>query len=337
MISFFVNLILISSKCSDKYGRPDIILASSVHPLTLVAGIIISRKFKIPCICEVRDLWPESLVAYKIINKDSLLTSILYKFEKWIYRKADSIIMTWEGGKDYIQDQGWEKEIQLDKIAHISNGVDLESFDRNSVEHQILDEDLDNATLKNIIYTGSVRKVNNLGIILDVAKIIQNKGLHDIRFLIYGAGDEKEVLVKRCVEENIQNVIFKGRINKNQVPAVLKKAYANLLHNTSTSLDKYGQSQNKLFEYLAAGKCIIQTYMTNYNLCERYNCGYVVQKQEAELIADAIISAYHNPDQCEEYGRNAREAASNHDFTILTDKLIKIIEGHLSKKESIGV
>ena len=61
---------------------------------------------------------------------------ILYQGEKWIYKKADSIIMTWEGGKDYIIDQGWEKEIDLAKVNHISNGVVIDSFDRNSEEIQ---------------------------------------------------------------------------------------------------------------------------------------------------------------------------------------------------------
>ena len=32
--------------------------------------------------------------------------------------------MTWEGGKDYIIDQGWEKFVDLSKIKHISNGVE---------------------------------------------------------------------------------------------------------------------------------------------------------------------------------------------------------------------
>ena len=54
-------------------GKPDIILASSVHPFTLVAGIKIAKKFGVPCICEVRDLWPESIVAYGALKKRSMI------------------------------------------------------------------------------------------------------------------------------------------------------------------------------------------------------------------------------------------------------------------------
>ena len=47
-----------------KQDKPDIIIASSVHPLTMVAGIKIARKLKIPCICEIRDLWPEAIFSF---------------------------------------------------------------------------------------------------------------------------------------------------------------------------------------------------------------------------------------------------------------------------------
>ena len=142
----------------------------------MVAGIKIAKKFGVPCICEVRDLWPESIVAYGALKRNSVIAKLLYQGEKWIYKKADSIIMTWEGGKDYIIDQGWDNQIDLKKVKHISNGVVIDTFDKNSEENKIMDSDLDNKEYKNIVYAGSIRKVNNLGMLLDAAKIIQNQG-----------------------------------------------------------------------------------------------------------------------------------------------------------------
>ena len=137
---------------------------------------------------------------------------------------------------------------------------------------------------------------------------------------------EKEKLETRCKQEGIKNVIFKGYVNKKYIPSILKKADINILHNSSTSLDKYGQSQNKLFEYLAAGKCIVQTYTTNYNICKRYSCGIVCSKQTSEEIADAILEVYKENEKRETMGKNARKAAYDFDFKILTQKLTSIIE-----------
>ncbi|HOQ02163.1 MAG TPA: glycosyltransferase family 4 protein [Acetivibrio clariflavus] len=326
MISFYRKLFPVAKEYAKLNGKPDVILASSVHPLTLVAGIKNAKKFKIPCICEVRDLWPESIVAYGALKRNSLVAKILYQGEKWIYKKADSIIMTWEGGREYIVDQGWEKTIDLNKVNHISNGVVIDSFDRNSEENQVIDSDLDNEDYKNIVYAGSIRKVNNVGLLLDAAKIIQNQGSNQIRFLIYGSGDESEMLKQRCENEGIRNVIFKGRVEKKYIPYILKKAYVNILHNSSTSLDKYGQSQNKFFEYLAAGKCIVQTYSTGYSICNRYNCGICAPVQNPEEIAKAIIKACEDEEMNKLMGENARQAAYDFDFKKLTDKLIDIIE-----------
>src|SRR5690606_33888217 len=105
------------------------------------------------------------------------------------------------------------------------------------------------------------------------------------------------------------NVIFKGRVEKKYIPAILKKSYANILHNSSTSLDKYGQSQNKFFEYLAAGRCILQTYTTGYSICENYKCGISTKVQNSEKIAEALMILCEDKDYVLKMGMNAREAA----------------------------
>jgi glycosyltransferase involved in cell wall biosynthesis len=251
---------------------------------------------------------------------------LLYKGEKWIYKKADAVVMTWEGGKDYIVERGWDKEIPIEKIRYIPNGVALDAFDKNCIDYPINDSDLDDKDYCNVVYTGSIRKVNNLGVLLDAAKIIWEQGHTKIRFLIYGSGNETEMLIRRCEEEKIDNVKFKGRVDKKFVPSILTQANVNVLHNSSTSLDKYGQSQNKLFEYLAAGKCIVQTYSTGYSVCDRYECGISASEQNAEEIAKVVIKACMDKEKNQIMGINARKAAYDFDFTKLTGKLINVIE-----------
>lgn len=333
MLVFYKNLSSVASEYARIHGKPECILASSVHPLTLVAGLKIAKKLGIPCICEIRDLWPESIVAYGVLKRNSMLARLLYLGEKWIYKKADAIIMTWEGGKEYILDQGWEKHIELNKVRHISNGIVIDTFDYNSDTHMIEDDDLSNQFYKNVVYAGSIRKVNNIGTLLDAAKIISGQGYKDIRFLIYGSGDESELLKKRCMDEKINNVIFKGKVEKKYVPSILKRSYINILHNSSTSLDKYGQSQNKFFEYLAAGRCIVQTYSTGYSICEKFNCGISAPVQNAEEIAKAVkIACDKETNQI--MGQNAREAALTFDFNRLTDNLIEIIHNLTDREEA---
>jgi len=326
MIVFYRNLFIVAKEYAKKYGKPDIILASSVHPLTLVAGIRIAKKLRVPCICELRDLWPETIVAYEFLENNSLIAKILYLGEKWIYKKADKLIFTMEGGKDYIIEKGWDKEhggpIDLKKVFHINNGVDLEIFENNKKNYVLEDEDLNNNQTFKVIYTGSIRFVNNVKSIIDAAQVIKKRGINNIEFLIFGDGNNREFLEKYCIEHNINNVKFKGLVDKNRIPYILSKSNLNIIHFKQNKIKKYGASLNKLFEYFASGKPILSDCEFGYDLVKRYNSGIVFDNATSEQLAEAIISFYRMPeDEYNNYCQNARNAARNFDFKLLTEKL----------------
>ncbi|MFI3115575.1 MAG: glycosyltransferase family 4 protein [Clostridia bacterium] len=323
MVIFAKNLVS-QSKFIGKQQKPDIILASSVHPLTCVAGVFIAKRYKVPCIVEIRDLWPESIVEYSSkFTKKHPLIKILYQGEKWMYKKADKIIFTMQGGEDYIKGQGWDKYIDLSKVYHINNGLDIETFEFNKSNFQIRDDDLENDDIFKIVYTGSIRKANDLGILLDTAKEITNP---KIKFLIWGGGDELEQLKQRVIDENIINVHFKGLVEKKYVPYILSRANLNILHYKYTNIFKFGTSQNKNFEYLASGKPILNTIKINYDIVLKNEAGYSLEIQTTDTIKEAILKIYSNENSQEKMSGNAIKTAKEYDFKVLTDKLIEIIE-----------
>lgn len=336
MFYFYRSVLSATKAYAKKYGQPDIVLGSSVHPLSMVAGIKVAARYKVPCISEVRDLWPESLVAYGYLRKDSLFAKLLYAGEKWIYKKSDAVIMTWEGGKDYIIDRGWDTAMDVSKVRHICNGVDIDAFDANMRAHTLDDPDLQNPSVRRIVYTGAIRQVNKIGELLDAAKILKERGVEDILFLLYGDGNEVPMLQKKAEEEHINNVRFKGRVERQYIPYILSRAYINVLQYESTILNRWGQSQNKLFEYMASGKIVLQTYSCDYSIIERYQCGVCLQEQSAEEIANAIESlCLLNEDEQKALSENARKAACAYDYKRLTEKLIDIVE-ELTRKSAVG-
>lgn len=329
MIDFYFNVKKAALEYAKIHGNPDIIIASSVHPLTMVAGIQLAKKFGVKCICEVRDLWPEAIVAYsRRLTKKSLLSRILYAGEKWIYKKAAAVIFTQEGGPDYVCEHKWDKAhggpVDNEKLYHINNGVDLEAFDQNLNSHPYSDEDLDNPELYKVVYCGSIRRINNLGLIVDAAKLINDP---KIKFIIFGDGDELEQLKKRVEDEGISNVVFKGRVNKQFIPSIDSKANLNIVHWEMNPLLRVGESYNKAFEYFAAGKPVFYTVRPGYSIVEKYRCGKLTEGFEPKDIAAGILAmASLNDDEKEEMGRNARKAAEVYDFKNLTRMLIDIIE-----------
>lgn len=325
MLTFYSRVKKVAKILAKKYGNPDIIYASSPHPLTVIAGIKLAKHFHVECIGEVRDLWPLSIVEYtgKFTNKNPLI-KLLYQGEKWIYKKVDKLIFTMEGGYDYIKDKGWDKKIPKEKVFHINNGVDLKTFEYNKNTYKIDDKDLENKDIFKVVYTGSIRQANNIGLLLDVAKLLEDT---DIKFLIWGAGNEVDALKKRLVDENINNVVFKGKVEKKYVPYVISKSDTNILIYQANDIWKYGGSQNKLFEYFAASKPILTNIEMGYDLIKKYNAGYNVTNSSPENLAFEIKQISElDDDKYNNLCMNVINASNDYDFTKLTEKLIDIIE-----------
>ncbi|MDR6878343.1 glycosyltransferase family 4 protein [Bacillus sp. 3255] len=329
MCLFYLNIFSVAKEYKKLNGKPDVIIASSVHPLTMLAGIQVARKFGIPCICEIRDLWPEAIFSFNKARENSLLGRVLTAGEHWIYKKADALIFTKEGDIDYIIEKKWDTgqggEINLAKCSYINNGVDLEAFERFSFKNKFHDEDL-NSNKFNVVYVGAIRPINNVGNILDAAAILKDE--KNIQFLIYGDGNQREILQRRVSDEKLTNVKIKGCVSKHSIPYILSKSSVNILNYSQTQYNwARGNSSNKLFEYMASGKPIISTVKMGYSILKKYKCGIELDNSTAEELAKKIMDIKVMPKvQYELMGENAKKGASDFDFKVLTEKLIRVID-----------
>jgi glycosyltransferase involved in cell wall biosynthesis len=315
-------------KAVKKYDAPDVIIGSSVHPLACVAAINLSKRYQCKNIVEIRDLWPESIVEFMKISRNNPVIKFLFQLEKWMYRKADQLIFTMEGGYQYITDKHWENEITSTKVSYINNGVDLSDFIKSQEKSRCSNHLLDDSSLFKVLYTGSIRSGNGLNLLIDAAKILMGKQ-PSVHFLLFGDGTDRQQLEKRCEEEKISNVHFLGNVEKSMIPSILSQGDCNVLNYQNAGTWKYGGSQNKLFEYLASGKPIISNIKIEYSLIERYQCGIIASVDNAEAYAEAISDMFEMKGttnytiMCE----NARMVAKVYNYPELTKKLISVIEG----------
>ena len=312
-----------------KLTKPDVIIGSSMHPLTLFAGRRIAKKLESEYIIEIRDLWPESIKnVYPNFNK--CLLGIFRSFEKYIYKRAKNIILTVEGGKQYILDMGWEKEIPLNKISYINNGIDLSAFNKNKELYPPDDKDLFDESVFKVVYTGAIRRINALDVLIDTAVLFKERGINDVKLLIWGDGDELKSCIKRTESLGLENIVFKGNVPKEYIPGIVSKADINILHQINANMDgvyKYGSSQNKKFDYLAAGKPVLCTVKTNYDIIEQNKAGLSLDIQTPEIIMDGVLFFKNMP--LADYNgccARARETVIEFDFVRLTDRLVDIIE-----------
>lgn len=305
--------------------KPDVIVSTSMPPMSCAMGIYLAKKYRCKGISEIADLWPESIIAYGIAGKHNPAVIWMRHLERWIYKKSDSIIFVDEGDYDYIIEQGWERIIPRSKVFCISNGVELEDFNKNKERYIIHDIDLEDESIFKVVYTGSIRKVNGLGLLLDTAKRINDPR---IKFLIWGKGDELPYLQSRIKEEGITNVVFKGAVEKKYIPYITSKADLNIVHNTPMELFRFGISFNKIFDYMAAGKPILCDFSCPYNPVIMTGCGIDVSDPTPEGIARQVeICSQMDSMEYSYYCDMAKKAAGIYDFKSLTCKLLDVVYG----------
>lgn len=332
MLEFYLNL----KKVVRRFPPPDIIYASSPQLLVLHAGIRVARRLGVPCVSEVRDLWPESIVEYNDISRSNPIIQALYIMEKYIYRRSDAIIFTTEGMYDYIRHKGWDDSVDESKCHYINNGVDLKVFSEEIRAFPLQDADLAREDTFKVVYCGSIRRANNIDLLVDCAAELQKRpDTAHIQFLIYGDGSYRKVLEQRSRELKLDNICFKGFVEKRHIPYVLSRSDLNVLNYRASDTQRYGSSANKLFEYLAAGHPVLANIDEGkYPIISRYRCGEVLADRSISAYADAVERfARMDTETYEEYCRNALQTAQLFDIPNLARRLEEVLNACITDRK----
>jgi len=316
-------------KLRNQLPKPDVIV-SDFAGLFGNGFLKWKKKYGTKVIYDILDLWPEGFVDLGYIKKDSPVAKMLYSMEHKSYREADGIIFSMQGGRDYIIDKGWSKEVGGDvdtsDIGYLNNGVNLEMVDRQKDEFVLDDSDLDSDKFK-VIYLGSISKTNGLDVLVETAKVLQDRGNDRVIILIYGYGNQEAQLRKKVADYGLENIKFKGELDHRYGLNVLSRGDLNIFTFRDSPLWKYGVSPNKLFMYFASGRPVLSMIRPNYDLVEEKQAGISVENNP-EVVADAIerFSAMDKA-KYEAYCRNSRATAVEYDYKNLVQVLIRKIEG----------
>jgi len=317
LIEFPIRLLL----HAKKFEKPDIIDILGTIPFGNLLYYL-TKRLKVKFILDIVDLWPESFVGVGLISRKNPLLKVAYWSEKWLYKRADEIVFSMEGAKDYLIEKRWDKDnggpIDLKKVHYINNGVDLEDFHEHKEKYVIDDNDLKNDNIFKVIYLGSIRLNNNVKLLIDAANLLS--GFSNIKFLIYGDGNDRERLEKYCIENKIKNVIFKQKwVEIKYVPYILTRSSLNILNYMPTDVWRFGGSQSKSFQYMASGKPICCNIKMGYCPITKFNLGIAKEFKDENEYADAILNFYKMTK--EEYNKicnNNLLAANEYDYKKLT-------------------
>lgn len=306
--------------------KGDLVLATST-PLTIGIPALIKKWFsKTPYVFEVRDVWPEAVIAIGAI-KNKWMQKILYWLEKLIYKNASAIVpLSTDMQKSIVSRYPQFKDktgIVIENIAEI-----------NRFQQEVQPIDIEKVVgfqpRFSVLYAGTFGKVNGIHKFIELAEktlLIDDK----IVYILIGEGAEKANVIKLAEEKNLlnKNVFILESISKNELPSW----YKSVSMGSSFVIDipaLWANSANKFFDTLAAAKPILINHEGwQAEIIRKKNVGYVLPFEITYDDAIRFVEYTRNVNLLSEQSICALNLAKeNYSLDVASKKYFKVLENY---------
>jgi glycosyltransferase involved in cell wall biosynthesis len=305
--------------------RPDVVICSSTHPLDIYAGARIARRAQARLVFEVHDLWPLTPILLGGYSRKHPYIAVLQYTEDWAYRNADLVVSILPNAREYMVARGLDPR----KFVHVPNGTSVAAAMRTH------DDDLPSAVKARIEgerdrgrfligYAGGINLAMALETVLAASRIVASRG---VTFLIAGDGPGAGALRAQLERSGLDNFHLLGPIPKPSVQSFLSAMDALVIPWRRSPLYKYGISPNKVFDYMLAGKPIVQGSDAANDPVTEAECGFRVLPEDPAALAAAIMRLHGLPhSESRRLGENGRRFVSqHHDYRFLARRFLQAV------------
>lgn len=320
-IAAFVRFALAATVAALRGPRPDVVFATS-PPLTIaLPAIAAARRWRVPLVFEVRDLWPEAPIQMGALSSPTA-QRLARLLERAVYRAATEIVALSPGMRDGIVATG----VSPDRVTLIPNASDLDLFSPTLDPGDLRDRlGLGDAFVCS--YFGTMGEANDLTQVLDAAALLRERGETRVRFVLQGDGKRRTALERDVRERELDNVVL--------LPAGDKLAAARLAAASDACMTIFKQvpilatnSPNKLFDTFAAGRpAIVNTDGWQRTLVERHEAGVFARPGDPADLAERVLALREDPELARRMGENGRRLAEREfDRALLAERLRGVLE-----------
>ena len=298
--------------------KTDVVLSTSPQFFNGLAGYFVSRLRRIPWILEIRDLWPESILAVGAI-KNRTIIKILEWVELFAYRKADRIVPVTDSFKVYMLRKG----IEGDKIVVVKNGVDLGQYKPLDGPNSVAEE----LALQGkfvVSYFGTHGMAHHLETILHAAQELNSSKA--IVFLLVGHGAERQKLVSMRNAMGLHNVMMLDQQPKSRMRELWALSDVSLVLLKKSYLFKT-VIPSKIFESLAMEKpVILGVEGESADLVRAAKAGICIEPEHSRELAARVLELSRDPGLCQQLGKSGRKyVMENFDRIGLAKKLASVV------------
>jgi glycosyltransferase involved in cell wall biosynthesis len=247
-LATYVRFAWAAWRFGKRLERPDVVL-SSIQPLFAgYAGMRLARRWKVPMLLEVRDLWPDALVAKGAISR--LQAAPLERLARNLYFGAARVVSLTPGIRRELVGKG----LDASRIDLFPNGFkdrppSVDGWIREGVRREFGWGDSFVA-----VFTGAHTEVTAVDVMVRAAECLKDRP--DIRIDLFGAGQTKAPAQELAKRLGLSNVHFHDAVPKPQVARILEGADVALMTLFKSPLIHI-YFESKLIDYLGAGKPIL--------------------------------------------------------------------------------
>lgn len=302
--------------------KPDVVIDSSVYPLTIYGANKIAKRYGAGLIFEVHDLWPLTPMELGGFSKWHPFIMVMQQAENYAYKNAHRIVSMLPKAKEHMIFHGMSPE----KFVYIPNGVDISGWQLTNAlpeEHRNLLRRLKHRRKFVVAYTGAHGNANALEYFIKAAELLRSQD--KIHFLLVGNGPEKMALQELVKTKNLHNVSFLPYISKIFIPALLNQVDACYIGWQHKSLYHYGINPNKLMDYMMAAKPVIHSIEAGNDLVAESGCGISVAPEDPKAIADAILKLFQmSAEDRTAMGKRGHDyVVARHAYSVLAHKFLE--------------
>jgi glycosyltransferase involved in cell wall biosynthesis len=309
----FLKFMIVASGLAMLQPKVNLVFATST-PLTIAVPAVLLKFFRrVPFVFEVRDMWPD--VPWEMgMLRQRWIFRILKSFEGFVYSYSDHIVAISNGIRELVGHPG--------RTTVLPFGANIDLF-----THRL---NKDNETFT-VLFTGAVGNANGPEYLVEVAKLVQDRGDSNIEFVMVGNGSAKEKIANLVSEYSLKNFQLHDAVPIADLQHYFFEADVGvILFGDQSHTYRITASPNKFFDYLAAGLPMIYNFegpLKQY--CLDQKIGFYVDFQNPASMFNLIVDLKNKKAELEIMANKIRFLAETKFNRVnIVEEFTALIENH---------
>jgi glycosyltransferase involved in cell wall biosynthesis len=236
-----------------------------------------ARKYRIPCIIHVQDVYPESLTNKMPSAIGRIAHAMILPMDKYILRNSTKVVAISDKMKNYLSET---RGIEPDKISVVINWQNEKEFldYQEGVKEEIKEHPF------TLMYMGNIGPVAGVDLLIDA---FEQAKLENARLVIAGSGSMKEQLKTKA--SNCKEIEFLD-VPNGKVPEIQAQADVMMLPIKKGAASS--SIPSKLPAYMFSAKPIIGCMDADSDTATAIkdaDCGWVIEPENVEKLSETMI------------------------------------------------